>query len=57
MGQSKIMDSSGRECAILWEGDIFSEDVPETTLFVTDPPYNIGVNYSKSVDDLSLIHI
>jgi DNA modification methylase len=43
--------SDKRNVGIFWNGDITSEEIPKTKLFVTDPPYNIGIRYGKGVTD------
>lgn len=51
MGDMHTLESEGHEVGTFWEGDIFSGSPPKTTLFVTDPPYNIGISYGEGVTD------
>jgi len=39
------------DLALFWTGQSIDYEVPKTNLYITDPPYNIGVNYGAKVSD------
>ena len=46
----KRLQSDEGEVGVFWIGEINEEVVPRTSLFITDPPYNIGVEYGSISD-------
>lgn len=46
-----ILKVDGEEIGIFWHGEIGQTEIPSPSLYITDPPYNIGVKYGGGVRD------
>ena len=43
--------SGDKTVGIFWNGEVDAFEPPKTRLFITDPPYNIGVKYGEGIFD------
>jgi len=41
----------GEDVGFFWQGEVDQTDTPAANLYITDPPYNIGINYGGGVRD------
>ena len=46
-----IVNVHDTDVGIFWHGEVGEYEAPSTNLYITDPPYNIGIKYGKEVHD------
>ena len=45
-----VLKADGEEIGYFWHGEVGQVEVPPASLYITDPPYNIGINYGGGVN-------
>jgi site-specific DNA-methyltransferase (adenine-specific) len=46
-----VLEADGEKIGYFWHGEVGQVEVPPASLYITDPPYNIGINYGGGVND------